>query len=126
MCLAERFKLKGIVSIEHEIYDPGKIVILRKSGMNVLHRIGNNYYPPIGGGITTAGTSLQETIEVDKLYRMVRNAMACVQKNQTDIATKIGETIGTFPSRLDFHLELTENGFFIFERNSNCWFPINP
>jgi hypothetical protein len=123
--ILERFKLKGIVGLEREIDDPGKIAMMRKSGMNALHRIGNDYYAPMGGGITTAGTSLQVTIEVDKLYRMVRNAMDHVQKNQTDIAAKIGEAIGTFPSRLDFHLELTENGFFILERNSNCGFPIN-
>ncbi len=123
--ILESSKLKGIVNLEYEIDDPDKITIMRKSGMNFLHRIGNDYYAPMGGGITTAGTSLRVTMEVDRLYRMVRNAMDYIQKNQTDIAVKIANAIGTLPSKLDFHLELTENGFFILERNSNCEFLIH-
>ena len=123
--ILERFKLRGIVSLEHEIDDPDKITKMRKLGVNVLHRIGNDFYAPVGGGITTAGTPLRVGIEVDKLYRMVRNAMDYFQKNQIDIAAKIADAIGTSPPKLDFHLELTENGFFILERNSNCGFPIH-
>ena len=123
--ILEQYKLKGVLGISNEIDDPDKIIKMRKAGVNVIHRVGKDYYVPMGGGITHAGTSTEVTIEVNNLYRMARNAAEYIQKNKQSIAAFITDSVGAVLPNLDFHLILSERGFFVFEKNSNCIIPIN-
>lgn len=120
----EPFRLQGVSGLSYELEDPMMIAKMRKAGVNVFHRIGNDFFVPIGGGITTAATSIQVTIQVDKLYFMAKRAMDDIDRNKTNLVNRISEAMGITCTATDFHLELTGNGFFVFDRISKCGFPI--
>jgi len=120
----EPFRLKGITELSHELDDPASIAKMRKAGVNVIHRIGSDFYAPMGGGITTARTSMEVTIQVDRFFQMAKSATEYVDQGNTQITQRIAEATGAPCISTDFHLELTERGFFVLDRISKCGFPI--
>jgi hypothetical protein len=124
--ILEPYRLKGCVDVSLEIDDPESITKMRKAGVNVVHRIGNDVYAPMGGGISTAATSFKVTFEVDKLCHMAVGARDYINQNKEEITGRIAKATGKPCVSTDFHLELNEKGFFVFERISGCGFPISP
>ncbi len=122
----EPFRLKGVTGLAHELDDPDSIAKMRKAGVNVIHRIGNDFYAPMGGGITTAATSAEVTMQVDRVYYMAKHAMEHIKQEEAEIIKRIAEATGKPCASTDFHLDMTEKGFFILDRVSMCGFPVKP
>lgn len=120
--ILEPYRLRGITAGSAEVNNPEEIDKLRKGGVCVIQFIEDRCYAPMGGGITTAGTSGKVTIEVDNLYRMAKNAMKFVENHKQEFIAKIASALGQVPAAIDFHLELTEIGFIVVEANSKCRF----
>jgi hypothetical protein len=57
---------------------------------------------------------------------MSKRAMEYLKKNRCEIEKKVLKTTGRAQARLDFHLELTEQGFSVVDRNSGCGFFLCP
>jgi hypothetical protein len=98
----------------------------RKVGLTTIHAFGSHVYRPTGGGLTTAGTSLKVGLEADSLYIAAKRAMGYIQQNGATIRRRIASRVGLPPIVMDFHLELTEQGFLVTERNSHYTFSLFP
>lgn len=123
--LIDSFSFKGAFDIYHIVDDPEMIENMRKAGINVIQKVGDTVYGPMGGGLTTAATASQLTIEVDYLYRRIKAAENWIQENEEIIKVKMTEAIGSECKILDLHLQQSKKGLFIMDKRSGCEFPLN-
>jgi hypothetical protein len=69
-----RMRASGLPRRAH--YDnPKEIEEMRKAGVTVVHAFDNHVYQPLGGGLTTRGTSLKVGLEADRLYIAAKRTM---------------------------------------------------
>ena len=50
----------------------------RKAGVSLFRKINGKVYAPIGGGITSASTSVKAVEETDRLFRITRVIQLCL------------------------------------------------
>ena len=120
--LLDRFKIKGI-SVEQEFNSAEDIQKLRAGGVLIMHKVGNDIYIPMGGGVTTAATSIAVRTETDRLISMTRNAEKWLSENINDIELEIKRNNPTIQG-LEFKLIFNEKGFSILENESKTYFKI--
>ena len=112
----EPFKLKGMM-VAQEINNAEDIHKLRDAGVLVVHKVGNDSYMPMGGGLSTAATSINVTTESDRLTIMARNAEKWINENIIDVKRQINLVKPEIVD-FDFKLLMNDKGFFIYEINS--------
>jgi hypothetical protein len=86
-----------------------------RKGVNVFHKINGAVYVPMGGGITTAGTSLSVEREINRLYYLAKDVMKYVNENRPNIDMLFSVVKGYNASEARFRLLLDHNGFLIYE-----------
>lgn len=123
--LISAFAVKGALDISNVIDDPEIIEGMRKAGIQVIQKVEDTIYGPMGGGITTAATAGKLTIEVDRLYRRLWAAENWIQNNEEIIKAKFNEAIGRECSTLDLCLKFTDEGIIVIDRNSGCIFQLD-
>lgn len=110
----KKFEIKGFVDIKPNVSDPKDICDLRKSGVNMIHKVGDKILAPCGGGITTASTGINLTFETDRLFRMARNAEKWVKEN----LDWFGQRLGIESEKLKFSFLLFENRWHVYESST--------
>lgn len=115
-------KLNGILGSSNALTDKD-IALLREKGVQTMVQISPEIvYAPLGGGYSSAGTSLESTMRADKYMRLIRSLEDHVKENAAKFADeiqKLGYSHGNLPS---FSLMIDERGFFAVETNSGVAF----
>jgi hypothetical protein len=101
-----RMRASGLPRRAHHD-NPKEIEEMRKAGVTVVHAFDNHVNQPLGGGLTTGGTSLKVGLEADRLYIAAKRTMEYIQQNDATIRRRIASRVGLPPIVMDFHLELT-------------------
>ena len=114
--LLEPYRLRGIMALEHSTSDED-LKKLREAGINVIQDIGCGIYASMGGGITTARTSIRVTQEHDRLARRFWQ----IEKDMAERGEEIKQTILSQglapPESVDFSLlGLNETGCVLEEK----------
>lgn len=120
--LLESFKAKGFTMNEN-ITNAEDIHKLRKGGALLFQKVGDDIYMPMGGGASTARTSLNVTTTSDRITMMVRELEKWVTDNYDDIIKKINLANPDI-TELDFKLLFNEQGFFLLEQNSKVFYRV--
>jgi len=108
--IIELYRLKGIF-IEKE-YSNEEVHELRKAGVMIIQKIGNDSYVPPGGGITTAATAVNVTTQTDWLLEITRNAENWAKNNTQTLLQEI-QKLNPHQTTMDLHLDLNDNGYFV-------------
>lgn len=108
-------KINGVVGLSHIATD-SDIAALRKAGVQTMIQLEPGVvYAPLGGGYSTAGTSIESTMRSDWYMRLIRNLEDHVKENLDKFTTRIrdlGHSHGNPPT---FSLMVNEQGFFAVE-----------
>lgn len=119
--ISER-KLNGILGSSNVLTDKD-VAQLRKKGVQTMVQISPEIvYAPLGGGYSTAGTSMESTMRANSYMRLIRNLEDHVKENVKIFIDKIqelGYSHGNIPS---FSMMIDEKGFFAVETNSGVAF----
>lgn len=119
------FKLNGVLGLEHSVSNQD-IAKLRKAGVQTMVEVGPGVvYAPMGGGYSTAGTSIRATMQSDNYRRIVRSLEEHVRENLQMFLDKIVEQ-GLTPARPpEFSLLVNDEGFLAVETGSNVTFMLH-
>lgn len=119
-------KLNGILGLSHVPTDED-IAQLRKAGVQTMVQISPGIvYAPLGGGYSTAGTSVESTMRVNWYMRLIRNLEDHVKENTEKFTKKIQELGYAHGNPPSFSLLIDEKGFFAVENNSGVAFLLHP
>ncbi|AFM14124.1 hypothetical protein [Turneriella parva] len=66
--LLKRWEFNGIIAVENSL-TPQQRIDLRKAGGNSILEVNGKFYAPPGGGINTAGTSVNSVMKADFMFR---------------------------------------------------------
>lgn len=92
--LLDPYTLKGVLEIS-PVPTPAETLELRKAGVMTMQQLASGrVLSSVGGGITTAKTSVKAMTEAQRLSRLLHHAEDTVQKNEQHIRTKIKATSG--------------------------------
>lgn len=92
--LLDPYTLKGVLGIS-PVPTPEETLELRKAGIMAMQQLASGrVLSSVGGGITTAKTSVRAMTEAQKLSRLLHQAENVVQKNEQLIRAKIKATSG--------------------------------
>lgn len=120
------FKLNGVLGIAHSVSNRD-IAKLRKAGVQTTVEVGPGVvYAPLGGGYSTAGTSIRTTMQSDKYRRIIRSLESYVRENLQIFLDKIAECRLTPASPPAFSLLVNDKGFFALEAGSKVAFMLYP
>ena len=122
--ILEPYRLKGVIDVEQVIDDPKEIQKMRTAGVNIIHKVKDGIFAPMGGGITTAVTSVNTRIEADRLIRMAREAEKYIDSNFDTIEDNLMKTGQYQKGSSKFSLDLNDNGFYVVEENTKYIIPI--
>lgn len=109
----DKYKINAI-DVQPVIDAPEDIHMLRKAGISVAQKIGNNIYLPRGGGITSAGTGINVTIFTDKLFKDIRILQKAMEDRLSQIATNLNIPI----EKVTLKLILYKNRMHVLEISS--------
>lgn len=116
--LLEPYRLKGFVDVAYNADDEA-IGKLRKAGVNTILKIGDAVYAPLGGGLTTAGTSLSVGEEADKLMFYIKDLESLIRDREAVLRAQIAGNQGIPEEDLDFELFLDGGSFHVREKKTN-------
>lgn len=120
------FKLNGVLSLAHSVSNQD-IAKLRKAGVQTMVEVGPGVvYGPMGGGYSTAGTSVRATMQSDKYRRIVRSLEDHVRENLQMFLDKIAEHRLTPANPPTFSLLVNDDGFLALETGSKVAFMLYP
>jgi hypothetical protein len=85
------FKLNGIIGLEKNITEKEHNA-LRSAGVNTITELNGEFYAPLGGGITTAGTNIPATRQWHFICRLLDKIEDYLQKNL------ISKLLNVYPS----------------------------
>lgn len=115
-------KLNGILGLSQAPTDRD-IAQLRKAGVQTMVQISPEIvYAPLGGGYSTAGTSIESTMRADRYMRLIRNLEDHVKENTEKFTNKIQELGYVHGNPPSFSLMIDDRGFFAVETNSGVAF----
>ncbi len=107
-----------ITDMAFNVDQPKHIEGFRKSGWTIPQKIGEYVYMPMGGGITTAGTSTEVSIETDRLYKLVYCAEDFMKNNMNSINKKLSKLSGYDSSSFKYRFSLHPKGGLILEEKT--------
>lgn len=110
-------KLNGVIGIERTLTDK-ELRQARAAGLNILPSTDSSVFAPFGGGLATNGTSIQVTRHTDQLMNMINLWEDHIKENESQIKSDFSNQ-GVDATNLDFRLGLDEQGFFVYELNSD-------
>lgn len=119
-------KINGIIELSHTLTDD-EIAQLRKAGVQTMVQVAPGIvYTPLGGGYSTAGTSVESTMRVNWYMRLLRNLEDHIKENTEKFTARISELGYTHGSPPSFALMINDKGFFAVERSSSVAFLLHP
>ena len=120
------YRIKGILGLAYQPTNDD-IAKLRKAGVQTMIQIEEGVvYGPIGGGYSTAGTSVQSRMLADRYRRLVRNIEKHVKENAGMFIGKIKEHGLKLERKPRFQLLVDEKGFYVVELGSGVAFLVHP
>lgn len=124
----EPYRLEGILDIGPSINNQERSE-LRKTRLTLTTKTKDNtVYAPMGGGVTTAGTSLMASMTCIKIIEYISALEQSVKNNIDQFSSKIKEKTGVDP--IDFKFKLypkeSDEHFYAWELNSDIAFKIGP
>ena len=114
----ERFELTGSTNIS--ITEPEDIIEYRKAGVAIIHKINDKIYVPMGGGITTASTSIRAQIETNHLLSFANNLEKKINEKQDVVDDIFSQASNYEADKADFHLCQDNNGFLLVDKHSGA------
>lgn len=120
------FRLNGVIGLERLVSNKD-IADLRKAGVQTMVEVEPGVvYGPIGGGYSTAGSSVAATMQSDKYRRIVCSLEDHVRENIQMFLDKIAEHGLTPASPPTFSLLVNDDGFLALEAGSRVAFMLHP
>lgn len=120
------FKLNGVSGLAHSVSNQD-IAKLRKAGVQTMVEVEPGVvYAPMGGGYSTAGTSVRATMQSNKYRRVVRSLEDFVRENLQMFLDKIVEHGLTPANPPAFSLLVNDEGFLALETGSKVTFMLRP
>ena len=119
-------KINGIIALSHTPTND-EIAQLRKAGVQTMVQVAPGIvYAPLGGGYSTAGTSVESTMRVNWYMRLLRNLEDHIKENTEKYTARILELGYTHESPPSFALMINDKGFFAVEKGSGVAFLVYP
>ncbi len=119
-------KINGIIGLSHTPTDD-EIAQLRQAGVQTMVQVAPGVvYAPLGGGYSTAGTSVESTMRVNWYMRLLRNLEDHIKANTEKFTARITELGYTHGSPPSFALMIDDKGFFAVEKSSGVAFLVHP
>lgn len=116
--LIEKYKIEDVLSIEPKLTDYG-VKKFRKYQLNgAIEAEEGIYYLPIGGGLTSAGTSSDATWHILRHRKWINRAQQYVYENMDKYARKATDKLGHIPQEFNFKFVMgTDKQFYVIEEN---------
>ena len=112
------FELKDVTGLSHNVTDPEEIAIYRNGGISLAHEINGKVYAPMGGGITTARTSINTVQETDRLLKWADNLEKNINEKRDPIDAILSRDINYEADNADFHLCTDYNELLLVDKHS--------
>lgn len=120
------FRLQGVRGLARP-HANQSIAKLRKAGISTFVQVEPGVvYAPMGGGYSSAGTSIQATMDSDKYIMLVQHMETHVHDNMDIFLKKISERKRTPANPPAFSLRITDECFFAVETSSQVAFRLTP
>lgn len=116
--IIEPFKLRNVTGLSRNITDPEEIAKYRNAGIVLAHEINGKVYAPMGGGITTAITSINTVQETDRLLLWADDIEKYMNEKRDEVDAIFSQVINYDSDKADFHLCADDNGFLLFDKYS--------
>lgn len=115
----ERFTLKGIGTTESSLPSKQEVREDRRAGLtNIVTTPGGRTLSPMGGGITTAGTSARNRMAADRDQRTARNLQEQFERARPQLEQYFQEHHGLAWKDLDIRLTSFSPSMVVTERNT--------
>lgn len=119
------YRIKGVLELSHQPTNDD-VAKLRKAGVQTMVQVDEGVvYGPIGGGYSTAGTSMQSRMLADRYRRLVRDIEKHVTKNAGMFIEKIREHGLEPENKPRFQLLVDDKGFHVVELGSRVAFLVH-
>ena len=112
------FEMKAITGLSHNVTDPEEISIYRNGGVSLAHEINGKVYAPMGGGITTACTSIRVVEETDRLLKWADTLENNIKEKRDTIDAILSRDINYEANNADFHLCTDYNELLLVDKHS--------
>lgn len=120
------YRINGVLGLAHQTTND-EIAKLRKAGVQTMVQVDEGVvYGPIGGGYSTAGTSVQSRMLADRYRGLVRDIEKHVKENTDMFIEKIREHGLEPETKPRFQLLVDEKGFHVVEMGSRVAFLVHP
>ena len=120
------YRLNGVLGLAGQPTNED-IAQLRKVGVQTMVQIEDGVvYGPIGGGYSTAGTSVQSRMLANRYHQLVRDIEKHVKENANMFIDKIKHLGLTPGSKPHFQLFVDNEGFHVVEFESRTAFLVHP
>ena len=116
--IIEPFELRNVTGLSRNITDPEEIAKYRNAGIVLAHEINGKVYAPMGGGITTARTSINTVQETDRLLWWADDLKKYMNEKRDEVDSIFSQVINYDSDKADFHLCADDNGFLLFDKYS--------
>lgn len=122
----EKYRIKGISGLTYQPTN-NDVAQFRKAGVQTMVQLDEGVvYAPIGGGYSTAGTSIQAQMSADHYRHLVCNIEKYVKENADMFIEKLREHGLRPKSKPHFQLLVDEEGFHTIELGSGVMFLMHP
>lgn len=120
------YRINGVLGLSYQPTNDD-IAALRKAGVQTMVQVEEGVvYGPIGGGYSTAGTSVQSRMLADRYRRLVRDIENHVKENADMFIEKIREKGLEPEDKPHFQLLVDDKGFHVVEVGSRVAFLVHP
>ncbi len=120
------YRINGVLGLAYQPTNDD-IAKLRKAGVQTMVQVDEGVvYGPIGGGYSTAGTSVQSRMLADRYRRLVRNIETHVKENTEMFIEKIRKHGLKPEDKPKFQLLVDEKGVYVVEAGSRVVFLVHP
>lgn len=116
--IIKEYRLLGIEGLG-ERYTDEEYKKIRGVTVTPIEPAPDYIYMPMGGGFTTAGSSLKLILRCHAIFNDLRNKENIIKKNREGVAIEIGIIVGENPSSLSFELVPYEESFLVIEKKSD-------
>ena len=112
------FELEDVIRLSTNVTNPEETHDFRQAGVSLFREINGKVYAPMGGGITSASTSIRVVEETDRLLNWADNLEEHIDKNRDEIDAIFSQAINYEADKADFHLCVDDNGFLLVDKHS--------